>query len=498
MIPYEPTVSGTSWWSKEVPEMWGLISDIDLEPMYQQTSGWQKAIDLASTNLYRLKDFRDKLTTAWPPEKSEAAQQYVAQLDGLIASVQDVYDAAVANKTSASNLTSSISEAQRKVKPLYDEYLANLQAQSDYDTALANKKTELANRYGGTTSRSYVYALGSYTRANPNPGAAAKNAEITTQVRTAMSSLSTDLVVSSGKMVEPQPYRPPVLAGRDTEGSGGGGGGYGGGGSSAGGTGGGSSVPIVPMPAYIPPPQPTLTGTFTPTPQVPTPVPVAPISTLPQPHPTGPIGMPTPVGPVGPQGVIKPPATGPTGPTAPGPAGRPGVGPVIGPNMGGTRPVGPVTGPVTGPGGRTGLVGPQGVIGGGTGPGGRTTGVGPGGVRGGVNPAGGVVGGRPGAPGTPGAPGAGAAGRTGMTGTGGVGGRGGAGGTGPGGRGATGAGHSGMVGSGARGKRGQSDEHGHEWDPDNPWEVAEGVAPVVEAPGEAGPIDPGPAIGGRR
>jgi len=70
MIPYEPTSSGTSWWSKDVSTMWSMISDVNLDPMYQQTSGWDKAIALASTNLSRLKDFRDKLTTAWPPEKS--------------------------------------------------------------------------------------------------------------------------------------------------------------------------------------------------------------------------------------------------------------------------------------------------------------------------------------------------------------------------------------------------------------------------------------------
>jgi hypothetical protein len=32
------------------------------------------------------------------------------------------------------------------------------------------------------------------------------------------------------------------------------------------------------------------------------------------------------------------------------------------------------------------------------------------------------------------------------------------------------------------------------WDPDNPWETAEGVAPVVLPPAEQ-PVDPGPAIG---
>ena len=40
MIPYEPTSSGTSWYDKSVPEMWGMISNIDLQPMYQLSSRW--------------------------------------------------------------------------------------------------------------------------------------------------------------------------------------------------------------------------------------------------------------------------------------------------------------------------------------------------------------------------------------------------------------------------------------------------------------------------
>src|SRR5262249_40595746 len=138
MIPYEPTSSGTSWYDKSVPEMWSMIKDIDLAPMYTQISGWDKAIDLASTNMSRLQSFRDKLTAAWPPDKSDAAQQYVAKLDTLIKSVQDTYDAAVANKASASNLTSSISEAQYKVGPLATTYDINVQAQKAFDAGLTD------------------------------------------------------------------------------------------------------------------------------------------------------------------------------------------------------------------------------------------------------------------------------------------------------------------------------------------------------------------------
>lgn len=432
--------AGTSWWSKDIATMWYYIADVDTEPMWKQSSGWQKAIDLASTNLSRLKDFREKLTTAWPPEKSEASQAYVAKLDELITSVQDVYDAAITNKTSASNLASAISEAKYKVKPLYDSWLDTLSQDQD-DPAVKQRQEDLTN-----------------------------------QARGHMSDLSTDLILSQGNMVEPKPYTPPQLAKRD------GGDETGGSNSSSSTTGTGSSgytgsntAPIIPMPAPMPAPSgpgPSLSGwTQTPpTAPAPTPMPTAPTV----PGGPGPIGMGPPTPPLGPNGLIKTPTTGPTGPIT---AGRP-PGP-LGPNVIGGGPPGRTTPGLTGPMGR-GVNPPGGVIGGQP-PGGRggTTGLG---TRG-VNPAGGVVGGS-------GARGAGA-------GPGGVRGAG----AGPGGvrgagAGATGRG-AGMVGSGVGGNRKNEDEHGNEWDPDNPWEVAEGVAPVVNAPGETGPIDPGPAIGGR-
>jgi len=49
--------------------------------------------------------------------------------------------------------------------------------------------------------------------------------------------------------------------------------------------------------------------------------------------------------------------------------------------------------------------------------------------------------------------------------------------------------------AGARGT-GRQDEDGEHFDPDTQWDVAQGVAPVLEAPEEVNrPIDPGPAIG---
>ncbi|NUT38031.1 MAG: hypothetical protein HOV79_33705, partial [Hamadaea sp.] len=311
--------SGTSWWSKEMATMWYYIADVDTEPMWKQSAGWQKAIDLASTNLYRLKDFREKLTAAWPPEKSEASKEYVTKLDELITSVQDVYDAAVTNKTSASNLASAIGEAKYKVEPLYQAWLKTL-SEDQNDPEVKKRQEDLTN-----------------------------------QARGHMSDLSTDLVLSQGNMVEPKPYTPPQLAKRDGGDETGGSNGTGSTGSGSSGYSGSTPAPVIPLPAPIPAPSgpgPSLSGSTQtlPPPTAPTPMPTAPSL----PGNPGPIGAGPPVAPIGPQGIIKP--------TAPGPLnqGRP-VGP-LGPNVIGGQPPGR-TGPMTGPMAGRGVNPPGGVIG---------------------------------------------------------------------------------------------------------------------------------------
>ena len=57
-----------------------------------------------------------------------------------------------------------------------------------------------------------------------------------------------------------------------------------------------------------------------------------------------------------------------------------------------------------------------------------------------------------------------------------------------------------VAGSGRRGPHGvESEAEGQHFDPDNPWEVESGVAPVIRPRPESGPHDPGPnVIGGYR
>jgi hypothetical protein len=48
---------------------------------------------------------------------------------------------------------------------------------------------------------------------------------------------------------------------------------------------------------------------------------------------------------------------------------------------------------------------------------------------------------------------------------------------------------------GSQTRRKDKEETGKRWDPDNPWETADGVSPVVRPSEDYRRVDPGPAIG---
>lgn len=409
----------TNWNDKDVPTMWGYVSGLVIDPIWTHSAGWTKTYELANVNLWRLRDFRAKLTEVWPPERNEAARAYVAKLDELIANVSDVHETAMTNHRNCADIALSLSEAKRLVGPLYQEWVTLAGRQADYDRRHADYKDQLLDKYSSPQSTGYKQSLGYWEQRNPNPAVAGRQAEITAEVRRHMWTVSADVGSAGRRMVPPPPYVPPRGAVNDGGSDDGGyGGGYGGAGL---------------IPPFIPAPvplsglptgaAPVLSGT--------TPGPLSPPATLP---PTSTPGVP---------GL-------PGGPVLPGLPGLPGG------VIGGPAQPGIIAG------GRANPVG--GVIGGGAG------GTRPAGAARTANPVGGVIGG--------------GGARTAAT-------------AGPIGGGRTAGAPVGGVGGGRAGRRGE-DETARTWDPDNPWEVAEGVAPVVAAPAEWGPVDPGPAIGGTR
>ncbi|GIG85729.1 hypothetical protein Pen02_06650 [Plantactinospora endophytica] len=456
-------ISGTTnWTSQNVPQMWALLANQQTDTHWQHVSGWRKTSELSSLHLSRLKQYRDNLMEAWPPERSEASRAYVSRLDYLIQTVQGVYDTAVANQQTLTGVTQALWEYRRDLEEINREYEAKAKAKEQYDAAV------LANNGKPPTGQ--------------QPTTQADLEDLNWRGRHVMYGLSSELATAQVQLRKPPVYKNPKGSKDESE-SGGGSGGS----SAMGGSSPPVLPPVVPMPAgggasYSPPPTPAI-HTVVPTPPAPSTgpilggtgpiappaVPPTPPSVIPPPPPTTGPGLPPPPVPPG-----LPPGTRPPGmPSGAKPPGlSPGypttsvMPPGTGPNKAGLGPN--VLGPRAMP--------PGGLIGGAPGTGLSQPTAGTGGARR-INPVGGVIGGSGSAP-------IGSAGVKSSMGAG---------------RSAMGTSHAYGMGSGSRASSpSREEENSRHWDPDNPWETDEGVAPVVMPTRENGRIDPGPAIGYKR
>jgi hypothetical protein len=433
MLAADGSVGGTDFYSMDVPTMWALVANQDTTAHYQLLSGWQRSYELILQHMAQVQNYRDNLATAWPPEKSPASAAYIAELDGLVANLQKTYDATIANHTAFAGATLSLSLSRNDLKKIYDQYAAN---QTKLDAFNAAPKPLSSGKAVAPPLKP--------------PVAAGQQEQLNNQARVLMSKLSTDLAQAQtslttppafdparfqdvGKKDEPtQTYTPPVIPPViPTE-------------SNAGASSShGSSISPITVPASSPIAgvrQPGLVlGGIDPL------IATSPTPATPLPTGTGP--LPNVIS----QAPILPPAPFPSGtPTAPGVMrSLPGEG--IGRSGISAGPVGGVRAMPAG-----------GVIGGapGVGPGRPALGRGSSAQR--VNPIGGVIGSSSGDSGS-----------------------------GP--RGSSTGGQSLSNLAGRTGRRGKADES-TAWDPDNPWETSEGVAPVVLPVAEQR-VNPGPAIG---
>ncbi|PYC70037.1 hypothetical protein C7C45_15140 [Micromonospora arborensis] len=442
----------------DVNSMWACLQDHDTTNHWKQVAGWRKVCDLAQTHLGRLQEYRRGLAEAWPPETSAASRTYLAELDELIDKVQRTHNAAAANYTALSAATQAIGTTRAALRNIHEEYATKFQQKQAYESMAADPKAVMGNRV---------------TEA---PVTDAELERLNVQARAAMFNLSSELQQAQATLQKPPP--PPSRPRRDSSSS------------DTYSTSAPAIPPILPMPITVSRvphlPLPSALGS-------PQPAQVTPV--------IGPIlggtssGVASPSTSAGISGTgvsVPPPGAGPA-PLLPSPIARAATPPANGtlgatnrPTSGNINRVSQTQPPTMRPMPPGGLIGGTPSLGLGQ-PGSASS------PTRRVNPIGGVIGG----------------GGAGTTPTGGAGSRPG------GGRGSAGGQHlppmggaPGFGGTAASGSaasyppgrptgKGQHDD-GRAWDPDSPWEVDQGVDPIVRPPEEQGPPDPGPAIGFNR
>lgn len=448
------TSGQTDWHLMDLNSMWACLQDHDTTNHWKQVAGWRKVCDLAQIHLGRLQEYRRGLAEAWPPETSAASGTYLSQLDDLIAKVRHTHDAAAANYTALSAATQAIGTTRAELRKLHEEYAVKLKQKQAYEATVADPKAIMGNRVVDA------------------PVTDGELERLNVQARAMMFNLSGELQQAQATLRQPPPRPAPRVDDNVVTPAG----------DSA-----PTIPPIVPVPMVGPNPSPVPQRTSTDS-------------------QTGRVAISTGVGPIlggtstGTTAPIPDLARTPQGPvnTTPVVGLPPVLGPISGSGSSRSQPATGVPRPISGsiPGSAKGNnapatsrpLPPGGLIGGAPG-----LGLGQPGASSipprRVNPVGGVIGG--GGAGT--APAGGAGSRPGARrGTGGINNM-------PpfGGVPSNGAGlRTGSTPN--RTERQTSDDANAEprrWDPDQPWETEQGVAPIVLPPENDGPINPGPAIG---
>lgn len=443
--------AGTVWGLMSVQDMQNLIQNPDTEKHYELLTGWKRSADLLIEHRWQVQNYRDNLAAVWPPEKNAASAAYLARLDELIANLSETYEATLANHDAFAAATLSISLAQKDMAEITREYQANEQTLADFTAKQQNASGQPQPSPAPSGEQP--------------PVAPGRQQELHQRAVTLLSGVSADLAQAQVRIRTPRPYKSEV--GRhDSIGD--------------------------EVGAYTPPPIPPITPSFVvdtaPSADWKRPAVTFPASaaSLPAPQPPTPQpglvlgGAPTnPVTTVPPTAIHSPPPTISGVPNGPAP-------------VSGFLPSAPAsfspTGnaaaqPTTGPLGRNAILPRESLIRPGSSGGGSAHVMPPGGVIGGtpgtgvarpgstppaaqrINPVGGMIGGAmpPGKGGGGSAPGQHAGGLSSY----------------------------GQVGRG--GARPDHETQGR-WDPDNPWQTASGVDPVL-LPSREQRLDPGPAIG---
>ncbi|MEV6602437.1 hypothetical protein AB0M36_37150 [Actinoplanes sp. NPDC051346] len=492
--------------SYDIKQLFAMVTAAKqtLGQSHEQIQAWTRAQQMLDRHWTALQGFRTQLAAKWPPDQNAASAAYLLELDRLLNAVTQTAQAAISNAIQIGYVTEAITQAHTTLETLHREYVDNEAKIDRYNNmvdAVGTGASAVHGPLGGFVAKGITKAVTS------SPVDDGRQDQLQQQARQAMDTLSGAAHDASVNMTTPPDYMPPDVAvdpGDTSLGN-----------SSTGG--GAQRPPTIDPPAHtrahLTAPGHVESGaggngdTATGTGSHPAPGDAgAPSGGASQPPARGTglqlAGVITPVPP--PPTPLPPPVTGP--PTLPGPTPIPpvpGIAPLPGFTSGGRVAVNPTTA------GGTRVVGTSGGAGGrALPPGGRIEGVTGlpqqrggqlGGSRAGVqrvNPVGGVIGAQRGnsVGGGVGAQRGNPVGGVTSTQRGNSVGRGIGAQRGPSGSGVPLPANSGVTGM-ARGRRsgGSDPDHGRQWDPDNPWAVIEGVAPVIE-PDPADTVDPGPGI----
>jgi hypothetical protein len=112
----------TNWGAFNTPRLWAMVSDEDDPDAWRQVAAWGEVAGAVQEHRARLVQARDALTAAWPPEQNGAARAFVTELNTLIARMDTAQTDADTTATGLANILEALRTAKTEIQPLYEQY----------------------------------------------------------------------------------------------------------------------------------------------------------------------------------------------------------------------------------------------------------------------------------------------------------------------------------------------------------------------------------------
>lgn len=187
---------GSDWGGMSIEMMRTLIQNPNIEAHYKLLTGWQRSYELVADHMAQVIGYRDNLMTAWPPRKSSAAAEYRDRLNELIANLKATYEASVANHGAFALATMSIGRAQHDFETIWQEHEANKAKLAEYQNDVAMSSAATFDTTPPVTSM--------------------QQEAVRQKAITLMSGVSSDLAQAQIRIVRPNPYTTSADSGDGT------------------------------------------------------------------------------------------------------------------------------------------------------------------------------------------------------------------------------------------------------------------------------------------
>src|SRR5262249_43394684 len=128
----------------EVPALAGFV-DEDLSPMWAQVSAWWQAHDLTQDHLAVLRQARETIVRAWPPQVNQASAVVLHHLDALIASMENTVAAAAANGRALRGILTVLDHTHDTIADLHERW-------KQQERSWWSQATSAVSALGGSTA----------------------------------------------------------------------------------------------------------------------------------------------------------------------------------------------------------------------------------------------------------------------------------------------------------------------------------------------------------